>query len=81
MHIYKYFGVLPYCKVCFNQTVLFTFSCVCELQVTCVHNGSLWLFPLQFSARAAAPDDIIIIEARGLHKESCVGFRLTSGNQ
>lgn len=60
---------------------VFIFSCVCELQVTCVRNGGVWLFPLQFSARAAALDDTITIEARGLHKESCLGFRLTSGNK
>lgn len=57
-----------------------SFSCMCELQVTSPRGG-VWLFPLHFSATKAPPDDTITIEAKGLNKESQLGFRLTSGNE
>lgn len=50
---------------------------MCELQVTS-SKGGVWLFPLHFSASVPAPDDTIIIQSKGLHKESQIGFRLTS---
>ena len=40
--------------------------------------GGIWQFPLHFKATVAAPDDVITVEAKGLHKETQVGFRLTS---
>lgn len=40
--------------------------------------GGVWQFPLHFKATVAAPDDVITVEAKGLHKETQIGFRLTS---
>ncbi|XP_041343867.1 cilia- and flagella-associated protein 47 [Pyrgilauda ruficollis] len=40
--------------------------------------GGLWKFPLVFIATEPEVDDVINIEAVGLHKESIVGFKLTS---
>ncbi len=66
--------------LCIRFDSHFTFSCVCELQVTSIRGG-VWLFPLHLSATPASPDDTITLEAKGLHQESRVGFRLTSGSQ
>ena len=41
-------------------------------------SGGVWKFPLELTATMATPDDIITLEARGLSKETQVGFRLTS---
>ncbi|XP_046887323.1 cilia- and flagella-associated protein 47-like [Hypomesus transpacificus] len=51
--------------------------CLAELVVRCV-TGGLWKFPIRLVSTAPQVDDVIIIEARGLHKTSAVGFRLTS---
>jgi hypothetical protein len=40
--------------------------------------GGMWRFPLRFVATEPEPDDLIIIEASALNRESAVGFRLTS---
>jgi len=41
-------------------------------------SGGVWNFPVQLLAAPADPDDIIVIEAAGLNKESQVQFRLSS---
>ena len=41
-------------------------------------SGGVWNFPVQLLATPADPDDIIVIEAAGLNKESQVQFRLSS---
>ena len=43
--------------------------------------GGVWKFPIRFQATEPPVDDLIDIEATGLCKESCVGFRLTSQNK
>jgi len=40
-------------------------------------SGGVWNFPVQLLAAPADPDDIIVIEAAGLNKESQVQFRLS----
>ena len=40
--------------------------------------GGVWTFPIIVDALESKPDDIIVIEAQGLNKETTVGFRLTS---
>ena len=40
--------------------------------------GGVWKFPVHLSAAMADPDDVIIIEAAGLDKDSQIQFRLTS---
>ena len=41
-------------------------------------SGGVWKFPVHLTAAMAEPDDVIIIEAAGLNKESQIQFRLTS---
>lgn len=55
-----------------------TLSCAVELTVGCGGSGGVWKFPLQLSATAADPDDVIMIEGAGLNQESQIQFRLTS---
>lgn len=40
--------------------------------------GGVWTFPITVDVLESKPDDIIVIEAQGLNKETTVGFRLTS---
>ncbi|XP_009333062.1 PREDICTED: putative uncharacterized protein CXorf30 homolog [Pygoscelis adeliae] len=47
------------------------------LVVQCT-TGGVWKFPMLFIATEPEVDDVINIEAVGLHKESIVGFKLTS---
>jgi hypothetical protein len=54
------------------------FSCTAELHVSSSDSGGVWKFPVRLSAAAADPDDVIVIEAAGLNKESQIRFRLTS---
>lgn len=54
------------------------YSCTAELNVRSSDGGGVWKFPVQLSAGMADPDDVIIIEAAGLNKESQIQFRLTS---
>ena len=43
--------------------------------------GGVWRYPLKFIATEADPDDVIELEAIGLHKNVSVGFRLTSQSE
>ena len=52
-------------------------SCTAELNV-CSVCGGVWKFPVKLSATMATPDDVIVIEAAGLNRESQIRFRLTS---
>ncbi|KAL1021786.1 hypothetical protein UPYG_G00017930 [Umbra pygmaea] len=54
--------------------------CVALLAVQCV-TGGLWTFPISLVCTEPQLDDVISIEAAGLHKTSSVGFRLTSLNR
>ena len=54
-----------------------SFSSTVELNVSS-GDGGVWKFPVQLSAAMANPDDVIVIEAAGLNKESQIQFRLTS---
>lgn len=40
--------------------------------------GGVWTFPITVDVLESKPDDVIVIEAQGLNKETTVGFRLTS---
>ena len=40
--------------------------------------GGVWKFPITVDVLESKPDDTIVIEAKGLNKETTVGFRLTS---
>ena len=43
--------------------------------------GGLWRFPLRFQATEPEPDDLVVVEAAGLNRESAVAFRLTSNTK
>ncbi|XP_045065582.1 cilia- and flagella-associated protein 47-like isoform X3 [Coregonus clupeaformis] len=51
--------------------------CSAVLAVQCV-TGGLWKFPISLISTEPQVDDVITINAAGLHKTSAVGFRLTS---
>jgi len=51
--------------------------CTVELEVKGIAGG-VWTFPITVDVLESKPDDIIVIEAQGLNKETTVGFRLTS---
>lgn len=53
-------------------------SCIAELHVSSGDGGGVWKFPIHLSAAVPSPDDVIVIEAAGLNKESQIQFRLTS---
>lgn len=53
------------------------FRCIVELEVRGI-SGGIWTFPITVDVLESKPDDVIIIEAQGLNKETTVGFRLTS---
>ena len=48
-----------------------------ELEVRGIAGG-VWTFPITVDVLESKPDDVIVIEAQGLNKETTVGFRLTS---
>ena len=62
--------------------MLFNFLCShpVTLEVKAAQGG-VWKFPIRFQATEPPVDDLVDIEATGLCKESCVGFRLTSQNK
>lgn len=49
-----------------------------ELLVSNGDSGGVWKFPIHLSAAMPSPDDVIVIEATGLNKESQIWFRLSS---
>ncbi|XP_064816591.1 cilia- and flagella-associated protein 47-like [Oncorhynchus masou masou] len=51
--------------------------CSAVLAVQCL-TGGLWKFPISLISTEPQVDDVITINAAGLHKTSAVGFRLTS---
>ncbi|XP_045555402.1 cilia- and flagella-associated protein 47 isoform X4 [Salmo salar] len=51
--------------------------CSAVLAVQCL-TGGLWKFPISLISTKPQVDDVITINAAGLHKTSAVGFRLTS---
>ncbi|XP_029603297.1 cilia- and flagella-associated protein 47 [Salmo trutta] len=51
--------------------------CSAVLAVQCL-TGGLWKFPISLISTEPKVDDVITINAAGLHKTSAVGFRLTS---
>uniref|UniRef100_A0A4W5JQE0 CFAP47-like immunoglobulin-like domain-containing protein n=1 Tax=Hucho hucho TaxID=62062 RepID=A0A4W5JQE0_9TELE len=51
--------------------------CSAVLAVRCL-TGGLWKFPISLISTEPQVDDVITINAAGLHKTSAVGFRLTS---
>ncbi|CAI8033560.1 Cilia- and flagella-associated protein 47, partial [Geodia barretti] len=53
-------------------------SCTVELNVRCSGSGGVWKFPLHLCANMADPDDVIVIEATSLNRETQIQFRLTS---
>ena len=48
-----------------------------HLQVESI-SGGMWRYPIKLHAIEAEPDDLIIIEANRLNRESLVGFKLYS---
>lgn len=81
MHMYMYTVTLTHCmQTLFMLTLPFScvYSCTAELTVSSCDGGGVWKFPVQLTASTAEPDDVIIIEAAGLNKESQIQFRLTS---
>lgn len=56
----------------------YMYSCIAELHVSSGDGGGVWKFPIHLSAAVPSPDDVIVIEAIGLNKESQIQFRLTS---
>lgn len=63
-----------HCRMCCH---VISYRCSCDLYVT-GGTGVTWIFPLCLLATPAAPDDVVVIEAAGLNKETQVNFRLTS---
>ena len=57
--------------------IVYLYRCTVELEVRGIAGG-VWTFPITVDALESKPDDIIVIEAQGLNKETTVGFRLTS---
>lgn len=57
--------------------IVYLCRCTVELEVRGIAGG-VWTFPITVDVLESKPDDIIVIEAQGLNKETTVGFRLTS---
>lgn len=53
------------------------YRCTVDLEVRGIAGG-VWTFPITVDALESKPDDVVVIEAQGLNKETTVGFRLTS---
>ena len=61
-----------------NILLVYTYSCTVELNVRCSGSGGVWKFPVHLCANMADPDDVIVIEATSLNRETQIQFRLTS---
>ena len=71
---------LSFCTVWRCNISTLCYSHVVQLVLTS-SRGGVWRYPLKFTATEADPDDVIELEAVGLHKNVSIGFRLTSQSE
>ena len=70
--------ILLYACYCLCVYTVFVYSCTVELHVSVCGFGGVWKFPVHLCASMADPDDVIVIEATSLNRETQIQFQLSS---